>query len=133
MQRVYYATTILKIFSNSVKKTVHFAKICKENSMFFTRKLQHKVCLFPKNCNRKGTVSETALAQPRTNIRQVPPRAVGKVVPQIPLPLPPLHLKFFHWIFTYLYDHLDGPPQGRKSAHGRKNWTPVIKGALWHQ
>ncbi len=43
--------------------------------MFFTKKLHQKGCLFPNNCNRKGTVSETALAHPRTKIRQVPPRA----------------------------------------------------------
>ncbi len=35
--------------------------------------LQEKVCHFPRNCKRKGTVSETALAQPGTKIRQVPP------------------------------------------------------------
>ncbi len=29
--------------------------------------------LFPKNCHRKSTVSETALAHLHTKIRQVPP------------------------------------------------------------
>ena len=39
----------------------------------FYQKMQQKGCLFPKKCNRKGTVSETALAHPRTKNRQVPP------------------------------------------------------------
>ncbi len=42
----------------------------------FTKKLQEKGCLFPKICKRKGTVSKTALAQPRTKTRQVPPRGL---------------------------------------------------------
>ncbi len=41
--------------------------------MFYTIKLQQKGCLFPKNCNRKGTLSETVLAHPRTKIGQLPP------------------------------------------------------------
>ena len=48
-----------------------------ENSMFFTKKLQEKECLFPKNCKRKGTVSETVLTHPRTKIRQVTPPGSG--------------------------------------------------------
>ncbi len=49
--------------------------------MFFTKKLQEKGCLFPKNCKRKGTVSEMALEHPRKTIRQVPPGTTPILVP----------------------------------------------------
>ena len=41
----YLALQAISSFSNFVHKRVHLGKICKENSMFLTKKLQEKGCL----------------------------------------------------------------------------------------
>ena len=53
VQRVYYSTTILKIFD---ARALISAKFARKTAYFSSKLLQEKRCLFPKNCNRKGTV-----------------------------------------------------------------------------
>ncbi len=72
VQRVYYLTTFLKKFGAMRQ----FSAILFKRGYILARVARKTACFLPKKCKRKGTVSETALAHPRTKISQVPPRAL---------------------------------------------------------
>ncbi len=80
-QRVYYLTTILEnvppyvpFFSNFVHKRVHFAKICKENSIFFTNILQEEGRHFFKKIARKRVLFRRPRWHTRVQkLRKCPP------------------------------------------------------------
>ena len=59
------------------QKRVYFGKICKENSMFFTKKFARERVSFSKILQEKGYSFGYRVGTPHTKIRQVPPLGYG--------------------------------------------------------